>query len=819
MSIEPTAKPFVIILHIDHEGRIIHSNQDWEQITGFSVNDSCGKPFNTFLSDQSKHILSGIPITEFLTAGWPEDQPCQIITKDGRVYNLRLSTSRVHQNGRVESGVVVLVPFAETTASQQSETDSDLHQKELLMRSLSNFSDVIPWHFDFKSMQFTSVGHQSMEVFGYPPESFSTLESWAERIHPEEREWSVNYCMAESKAGRNHTLEYRMRTADENYLWIRDVVTVVTEGGEPVELLGMFLNITNLKDLQEKLMFQIEVGNALQDLSHTLLSSSLTFSDVAKLTLNYARQVTGSEHGYVSTIDPITKEMISHTLTEMFGDACKITGENQRIAFPINPDGTYNGMYGYSLNTKTSFFTNDPPSHPGYEDSAPAGHIPIENFLSVPALVGDKLVGQIALANTADEYTHAHLEAVQQFADMYALAIERARMERVEKESQAIYRSLIENTNVIPFSVDLAANNFTYVGPQLAAITGFPSNKLQTFEDWAAIIHPEDREFAVNYCNVETQKGKDHVFEYRMLTADNEVVWIRDVVAVIRENNKPVSLVGFFFDITNLKETERKLADFNQELEARVKQRTRELQEANWELESFTYSVAHDLRAPLRAMRGFSEILLEENADQLDKTALSYLRRIYDGGKQMNELINDLLGLSHLGRRQMDLQQVNLSEIANQTFALLVENQDHLDVQFSADLGSDILADRTLVQLLFTNLIDNAIKYSRSDEKIIIEMGIEKIESDTTYFIRDNGIGFEMEYAEKIFAPFQRLHNAEEYSGSGIGLAIVKRIVRLHNGRVWAISQRGEGTTIYFTLNAQQLKLFSSEGEDLYGFA
>jgi signal transduction histidine kinase len=236
-------------------------------------------------------------------------------------------------------------------------------------------------------------------------------------------------------------------------------------------------------------------------------------------------------------------------------------------------------------------------------------------------------------------------------------------------------------------------------------------------------------------------------------------------------------------------------------LEQRVEERTRQLEEANQDLEAFLYSVSHDLRAPLRAVIGYSDILAAEYDGSLDEEGEMYLERILAQGRRMDQLITDLLDLSRLGRKSLKVEDVDLSELAQKVFEREVDKYEHGSVtELVLHPTPSVPADPQMAEIMLTNLIDNAIKFSAQTAHPKIEFGYLEDEEQSYFYLRDNGIGFDPKYAEKLFIPFQRLQDVEEYEGSGIGLAIVQRVVRSHGGKIWMDSVKRKGTTFYFYL-------------------
>jgi signal transduction histidine kinase/PAS domain-containing protein len=247
----------------------------------------------------------------------------------------------------------------------------------------------------------------------------------------------------------------------------------------------------------------------------------------------------------------------------------------------------------------------------------------------------------------------------------------------------------------------------------------------------------------------------------------------------------------------------RQAADIidSKQAEDQLKQRTIELEASNKELEAFSYSVSHDLRAPLRSITGFSNVLLEDYNDELDKEGKSYLKKISDSGELMGQLMDDLLQLSRVTRGELNMEKLDLSDLARKVVSNLLQDEPDSKVKVSITPDMTVQGDKNLLNLVLQNLLGNAWKYSSKTAEPRIEMGTVEHKGKQAYFVRDNGVGFDMTYASKLFQPFQRLHKATEFAGTGIGLATVQRIIRRHGGEVWAEAKVGKGATFYFTLN------------------
>ncbi len=251
-----------------------------------------------------------------------------------------------------------------------------------------------------------------------------------------------------------------------------------------------------------------------------------------------------------------------------------------------------------------------------------------------------------------------------------------------------------------------------------------------------------------------------------------------------------------------LSESQQELQRLNAELEQRVVERTAQLEAANKELEAFSYTVSHDLRAPLRAIDGFSRILLEEYAPQLVPTCQRYLQLVRTNSQQMGELVDDLLTFARLSRQPLKKQHIAPSELVRQSLKVLCAEPDARRIEIEIGDLPACEADPSLLKQVWINLLANALKFTRQREVARIQIGALRGDNpdEPIYFVRDNGVGFDMKYAHKLFGVFQRLHRAEDYEGTGVGLAIVQRVIHRHGGRVWAEAEPDEGATFYFTL-------------------
>jgi PAS domain S-box-containing protein len=364
---------------------------------------------------------------------------------------------------------------------------------------------------------------------------------------------------------------------------------------------------------------------------------------------------------------------------------------------------------------------------------------------------------------------------------------ERKRIEQRLRESEGRFRALIQNALDIIMVTD-TDGTIRYISPSVERTLGYrPEEMLDTNTD--DYVHPDDLEKGFKELAEALAKPGVHpvAVETRVRHKDGTWRWLEGIANNLLEDPSVRGLVFNHRDVTGRKQAERELA-----------RRAAELASSNAELEQFAYSVAHDLRAPLRGISGFSQVLLEDYADGLDEKGRDYLRRVMTAGQHMGRLIDGLLELSCVARAEMRYETVDLSGLVESIAEELKRSDPERRVEFAIGKGLLAEGDRRLLKVALENLLSNAWKFTQ--ERARIEFGVAKQEGEPAFFVRDDGVGFDMAYADKLFGVFQRLHGPDEFEGTGIGLAMAARIVQRHGGRMWAEGEVGRGATICFTL-------------------
>lgn len=347
---------------------------------------------------------------------------------------------------------------------------------------------------------------------------------------------------------------------------------------------GLDVDPAEYKRILVEHRWELAVDEALVQLADALIDPSFSFEETTQTVLEHARRLTASEHGYVSSIDLETGANVAHTLTSMMGEQCRVRPEDRRIAFYPNPDGTYPALFGCALNTRVGFYTNDPAGHPASK-GLPQGHIPLRNFLSVPAVVGDQVVGQIALANSIREYAERDLLAIGRMAKLYALAVQRMRRQAALKASEERYALAQKAANIGSWEWNIVTDRIVW-SERIEPMFGLaPGRFAGTNEAFLQCVHPEDRQAVTEAVNAAIERRKDYQIEHRILWPDGTVRWVAETGYVIRDSGgKAVRMVGLVRDVTDRKKAQTEIQKLNEQLEQRVAERTAELTETNRKL-------------------------------------------------------------------------------------------------------------------------------------------------------------------------------------------------------------------------------------------
>lgn len=615
---------------------------------------------------------------------------------------------------------------------------------------LVNSIDGIIWEADIKTWHFTYLSQQAERLLGYTPEEWmNDADFWVNHIHPDDLKNTLAYTKKQRDLKKSYSHEYRFIAADGSIFWLRDIVSLILDEAGEIDLLrGVMIDVTYLKKIerqnQENLKNHNDLVNSIDGIiweTNAKTSAATYINERVESILGYSvEEWLNTPNFWASHIHPEDQSWVIE----------------QAITNTQNKE-PYDLKYRFIAADGRTVWVHD--------------------------IVTIKL----------DELGSPHL--------LRGVIIDITRQKEIEEslqQSENRYRQMFEHNKAIKFLVDPENGAFLDANPAAVEFYGYTLDEFKSMTAYDLNpFAPESVKEALTAASNEQQAYFQFQHQLKSGEARNVEVYSGPITY-----GEKIVLYSIVHDITDRRQKEQEIQDLTETLEQRVGKRTSQLQEINQELEAFAYSISHDLRAPLRAITGYSNILHADFSEELPAQAQEYLQRIDQASKKMDRLINDLLMLSRLGRQTLRIHEINYCEMTKRIFAEQIKSFP--DRNFSITTCKtcpNINADPKLLEIMVSNLIANAIKFTKMRETPQIEFGaIENNDEEVIYFIKDNGIGFNMDYADKLFSAFQRLHSETEFEGTGIGLAIAKRVIQRHNGRIWVESEPDKGTTFYFTI-------------------
>lgn len=623
--------------------------------------------------------------------------------------------------------------------AQQARSNRTLRESEERFQVAAHGGSTGIWDWDLAhSRYYVSPQFKALLGFGNLEQAFDRDE-FVQRLHPEDRDRVLEGGKRQLHDRTPYSADYRMRCEDGSYRWFHSRGQAIwNEKGEAIRFSGSISDITERK-LADRA--RAELAAVTQNAQDAIIVRNL--------------------EGVITSWNRAAERLFGYAEDEAVGRHIGLIAPPGASRFEVN---------GEMLRRSDII--------PPYETQCVTKSGRVFDALVTVSTIRSETGELIGASGTTRDVTEQK-KAVQ-----------------VLRDSEQRFRSFFERNNAVMTMVHPETGAIENANEAAARFYGYPRETLRTMNIGAINRMSLDELAALRR---DAAGGKKNYFVLSHRLADGRVRDVEVYLTPVEYAGRPV-LFSIIHDITERRAAEEQLRQLNAGLEARVARRTEEILEASQELESFSYSVSHDLRTPLRAIIGFSNIVVVANRDKLDTDSVRHLDRVQAAAARMAELIDDLLNLAHVSRQELRRQDIDLGVMAGNIVEALSQAHPGREVKVAVQPRLRTHGDPGLVRIALENLISNAWKFTARNPDAAIEIGAGERGGRRAWFVHDNGTGFDMRYVDRLFAPFQRLHGEKEFEGTGIGLSIVKRIIRRHGGQVWVESEEGKGSTFFFTL-------------------
>jgi PAS domain S-box-containing protein len=752
-------RPYRLIVEAMNEGTatvstrgvILDANPRLGLMTGRNASELIGTPVLDLIPDAHRPAFARLLD---VGAGDSARGEVDLTGPAGTTIPVLLAVSGFDLDGMLLRCLVLTDLTAQRAAeSQATRAHEALREQNTFLEQAQQSVGLGWWNSDLTPEGGLTLSSQAYRIFGLTPADFDgKAEILSNLVHPDDLPGISEAITAALEGGAPYQVEHRIIRPDGSLRWVLQAAVVERDdAGAPIRMLGICQDITDRKRIEDEI-------RAAAAYNRSLIEASLD------------PMFTIGRDGAISDVNTAAEQATGYGRAELLGTQFSghftepgLARAGYELAFA---DGAVQD-YPLRLRHRDGHVTSVLYNAAVYRD--PSGHV----------------LGVLAAARDITE------------------------TERLQAALRASQERLRAVFDYAPIGISEVALNgdLVRINRYLCQLIGYSAEEALSMRRFKELIHRDDIQDDPAILQrllsgeIDTYSGVR-----RFARKDGGVIWAEVQRTLVRDpDGSPLMYVGTMRDITAQREAEAVIRALTAELEARVKQRTAELERSNKNLQAFTYSVAHDLRTPLRGLSGFSEILLEEYGDVLGETGRDYAGRIKAASERMGAIIDDLLLLSQVSRADLNLVPVDLSAEVAAIAGGLRSRDPGRRVSFAIQDGVWVTADRILIRAVLENLVENAWKFTARRDHATIEFAATTTDDDAKVccYVRDNGAGFDPAYVHKLFQPFQRLHTTGEFPGVGIGLASVQRIIERHGGRTWAQGAVDGGATFYFTLGAK----------------
>jgi PAS domain S-box-containing protein len=801
-----------VITVVDLKGNVIAVSQRAIELTGYSEEEIRGENAVLFVVPEGQEKGQRL-FKEILDNGAIQDAECTIRRKDGAQRIVGASGTVIpDKDGNPQAVMLIIHDITEHKRAEEALRESELKYRTLLQ----SLNEGI-WAVDTQ-YTITFANERLAEMLGYAVEEMigQSLFSFIDEQYIVDSLFYLKRTMHGVKEERY--LKFLKKDRSNLYASVH-LSPMFDADGNTTGVLAAVLDITDRKVEEGRRQLTVQLLE--------LLNRSGGKTDKIGEILHIVKEFTGIEaiglrlkkgdqfpfyhtEGFPGSIDTDGADISAlvesgRTLSDLEGEPVLQCICSDIIRGEIStPQPFFTDAGSFWTNSMTEFLGSEQGKTFQQRSQECLGRAGYESIAIVPLQSSEGVLGFMQLEDCrADMFTEDDTHFLEEIGESIGLTLARREAEDRYTSERERYLQHFQNSSDMIYSVG-PGPKFLTISPSVETVLGYkPEELVGKLLIMLDVIAPESQQRFV-FDTLSVLSGEDTVpSEYVFMAKDGtrKVAEVRSTPLV--ENGEIIGLVGVARDITERKKLEEERKWINEELERRVVERTVQLEEANKELEAFSYSVSHDLRAPLRAIDGFTNMLSDEYSQVMDEEGQRLLSIICQNTEFMGELIDHMLTLSRVGRREMVTVEVDMNELVQRVIEDLKPTTDGRNVAFLVKDLPPVQGDSTMCLQVLMNLLSNAIKFTGKKEAAVIEVGYRPGRNQNTFFVKDNGAGFDMQYTDRLFGVFQRMHSSEDFEGVGVGLALVKRIVKRHGGTVWAEGEKEKGATFYFTLPAR----------------
>lgn len=749
---------------LDREGKIRAANLTGASLLVTNHSRLIGRHFNTFLSpeDRPSFILF---LEKVLSCR--DMQACEVALRDTGKHRLHLHIEAVACEAAQQCSLAVI----DVTGRRRSE------ETRAFLATIIESSDDAIIAMDLDGL-ILSWNKGSERLFGY--RAVEIIGKSITLLLPPGLQVKEEQFLLRLQAGeRIEHFETKRITRDGIQLDMSVSASPIrNDQGLTIGVATIARDITGRKRAESLVKAQFRI----------LAASNLPLADMLQVVVDEIEAQTGSGIGFFHFFDADQETLsLQKWSTSTLANMCSADGEGSH--YPVS----HAGVWVDCIHERRPVIHNDYGALP-HRKGMPPGHAPVIREMVIPIVRGERIVAIIGVGNKATDYDPVDVDIASLLGDFSWEIVERKIAEESLRRSEHQLAMAQAIAHIGSWEWDSVSDKITG-SDEFNRIFGQP---LSTYDSFLELVHPDDRE-TVNRAVRETLSHQaPYNVHYRINCPDGTCHVIHAQGAAVTDNaGKTVALLGTCQDVSERTEMEEKLKIQNAELEARAE----ELKAANCNHEAFSAAVSHDLRAYLNNIYGFCQVLqLEECASQVDKGCRDHIMNIKQGCEGMTRLIDTLLTFFRISKTDIHMSEVSLTNMASGIATELKGTAPERECSFRIMADVSTFGDPSLLRVVLANLLGNAWKYTAREKQAVIQFGMTEKEGRAVYFVRDNGVGFDMAKAGKLFTPFHRLHNRERFDGHGIGLATVERIISRHGGKIWAESKPDRGATFYFTL-------------------